>query len=48
MTMKRYRIEDALGLASITPSPDKAVSSETSELSSARLTEIMIAIQELR
>lgn len=48
MTMKRYRIEDSLGLASIQPVFEKPVSGETSELNNTRLTEILTAIQDLR
>lgn len=49
MTMKRYRIEDSLGLASPQPVADKAVvSAESSELGNARLAEILSAIQDLR
>lgn len=48
MTMKRYRIEDSLGLAGPQVAPEKAVSAESSELSNEKLTEILAAIQDLR
>lgn len=48
MTMKRYRIEDSLGLASPQVAPEKVVSAESSELSNTKLVEILAAIQDLR
>ncbi|KQP59081.1 chemotaxis protein [Methylobacterium sp. Leaf399] len=48
MTMKRYRIEDSLGLASVQPAMAPVASAETSDLNAARLTEILSAIQDLR
>lgn len=48
MTMKRYRIEDSLGLASSRPTADVSAPSEGSSMNNARLEEIMAAIQDLR
>lgn len=48
MTMKRYRIEDSLGLASSRPIAEAPAVSDASGLNNARLEEILSAIQDLR
>ena len=48
MTMKRYRIEDSLGLASARPAAETAAASEPSTVKDVRLDEILSAIQDLR
>ena len=48
MTLKRYRIEDSLGLASAPVAMESAVSSEAVTLNNKRLDEILSAIQDLR
>jgi len=48
MTMKRYRIEDSLGLASPAVAAEPVVSAEAANLNNKRLEEILAAIQDLR
>ena len=48
MTLKRYRIEDSLGLAGPAVAVEAAASSEAVTLNSKRLEEILAAIQDLR
>ena len=48
MNMKRYRIEDSLGLASVRPVAEVAHAKERSGANDVKLDEILTAIQELR
>lgn len=48
MTTKRYRIEDSLGLAVSAPAVETAASAEVTNLNTARLDEILAAIQTLQ
>ncbi|NEU11733.1 chemotaxis protein [Methylobacterium sp. BTF04] len=48
MTIKRYRIEDSLGLAVNAPPVAEAANVESANLNSAKLDEIMSAIQNLQ
>ncbi|CAA2103681.1 hypothetical protein MBUL_02318 [Methylobacterium bullatum] len=48
MNMKRYRIEDSLGLASVRPVAEVAHTVERSGASDVKLDEILSAIQDLR
>ena len=48
MTLKRYRIEDSLGLAAPAVAAEAAVSPEAVNLNNKRLEEILAAIQDLR
>ncbi|WP_019904995.1 hypothetical protein [Methylobacterium sp. 77] len=48
MNMKRYRIEDSLGLASVRPVAEAAPGAERSGVDAVKLDEILSAIQDLR
>lgn len=48
MTIKRYRIEESLGLVSVRPAAEAAAPAEAAGMNNARLEEILEAIQDLR